>query len=182
MNALIEMSHRSDDLDRITQASQLNSPLLRLPAELRNKIYEYIFYDTRVSFARQVFFLPPRPYYPSHTILLACRQIWHESLPTFHRNIVLQFHCLRDLEDILTDKKYLATYTAVRTIILDVSIAAKLYLRTIPGKGEFIGTLPSLKHVRITKGRNSLPDLRAALFSTIRFHFGRRDIEVVFED
>ncbi|KAF1834952.1 hypothetical protein BDW02DRAFT_597700 [Decorospora gaudefroyi] len=43
------------ELEHLTQLNQINSPLLRLPAELRNKIYEYALGDARVFILPRAF-------------------------------------------------------------------------------------------------------------------------------
>jgi hypothetical protein len=61
-----------------TEQNQLNSPLLRLPAELRNGIYTYIFepeihWYCKAGFARNTYFWTDSE--PEPTALLSCRQV-----------------------------------------------------------------------------------------------------------
>ncbi|KAF9693858.1 hypothetical protein EKO04_008540 [Ascochyta lentis] len=68
--------------DLITHGNQLHSPFLRLPAEIRNRIYHFAF-DTAtirpgsVNYDEQ----DATPYQDAETLLYVCRQIRHEALP-----------------------------------------------------------------------------------------------------
>lgn len=60
------------------------SRLLELPAELRNRIYEFVFADSEVHVRKKDIFTHLR-YRPPHAgILMACRQTYSESLTIFY--------------------------------------------------------------------------------------------------
>ncbi|KAF2846312.1 hypothetical protein T440DRAFT_521876 [Plenodomus tracheiphilus IPT5] len=81
-------------LESKTLENQPNSPLLRLPAELRNKIYMYTLPEKTVEVVFQAF----RSYlYPGHllpcssaSLVLTRRQIRHEALPLFYAYCTFQ--------------------------------------------------------------------------------------------
>ncbi|CAA9964039.1 hypothetical protein PTMSG1_07398 [Pyrenophora teres f. maculata] len=75
--------------DLVTESNQLTSPLLRLPAELRNKIYEYACIDTTVR-AHQVMNLQiyrsnaPVSKRKPLAIISTCKQMRHEASEIFY--------------------------------------------------------------------------------------------------
>ncbi|CAN9339028.1 unnamed protein product [Alternaria sp. RS040] len=83
---------------RITAANQRNSPLLRLPAELRNRVYEYalggheIWVTTPIPETKTKIYLDRWGDVPAFTLLKVCSQIYAEaallpySLNTFFFN------------------------------------------------------------------------------------------------
>ncbi|OWY45614.1 asparagine synthetase [Alternaria alternata] len=73
------------DLDSITAANQRNSPLLRLPAELRNKIYCYAFESNEVCLTARGFYHRYFRTLRIHPMSLAqsCTQCRYEALPYF---------------------------------------------------------------------------------------------------
>ncbi|KAI4613402.1 uncharacterized protein J4E87_009869 [Alternaria ethzedia] len=81
----------SDRLDKITELNATQSPLLRLPTEIRNQIYTYIFSDTIYNLDRMkwlddetvtfsIYRAPPFSDYVGSVVLpFACRQLHHET-------------------------------------------------------------------------------------------------------
>ena len=67
-----------------TRNNQLNSPLLHLPGELRNRIYEYVYFDAKVVVEDHYFSysVPRRKKSPIH-VLATCQQIRHEATTIF---------------------------------------------------------------------------------------------------
>ncbi|EDU46691.1 hypothetical protein PtrSN002B_003678 [Pyrenophora tritici-repentis] len=73
----------------ITESNQLTSPLLRLPAELRNKIYEYACIDTIIRSTNIMSFQPYRHKTPVSerkplAIISTCKQMRHEASGTLY--------------------------------------------------------------------------------------------------
>jgi hypothetical protein len=72
-----------------TQENQKNSPFLRLPPELRNKIYELALDEGTVQMRRR--YLAPPSFLAQHdkhgpqNLVLTCRQIHHEALPLLYK-------------------------------------------------------------------------------------------------
>jgi hypothetical protein len=150
--------------------NQQNSPLLRLPAELRNRIYELVFDSTLLSFALQ------------HT----CHQIALEASALFisHATFVIDFRS--DMDTLL--KKMgprrchaITTFRLSRYLALHL-LELKRYAGWLPldNSGEF----PGLKWVYA-------PDLRALLgnegptrekmVAAVRSWFSIADLEVLLE-
>ncbi|CAE7194017.1 hypothetical protein PTNB73_08696 [Pyrenophora teres f. teres] len=79
----------SEESIAITESNQLTSPLLRLPAELRNKIYEYACIDTTVR-AHQVMNLQiyrsnaPVSKRKPLAVISTCKQMRHEASEIFY--------------------------------------------------------------------------------------------------
>ena len=80
-----------------TKRNAIESPLLRLPPEIRNGIYTYVFGNTRYLFRDYHFsirtpvtFTPDKAEYQRLSLPLVCRQLHHETrllpyeLGTFH--------------------------------------------------------------------------------------------------
>ncbi|CAN9209252.1 unnamed protein product [Alternaria alternata] len=96
------------DVEAIARDNQLNSPLLRLPAELRNRIYHFTF-DTNVV----VLDLPgyknsTESYYPPGTpyplaLAQSCTQCRYEALPYFWKTTIFQLPCLHNISYLLHD-------------------------------------------------------------------------------
>jgi hypothetical protein len=68
-----------------TQRNQTDSPLLRLPAELRASIYEYIFYGLTIQFHGDTFRNRQLVYKGPVALRQTCRQLRHESYSTFFK-------------------------------------------------------------------------------------------------
>ncbi|KAI4950348.1 hypothetical protein J4E91_004229 [Alternaria rosae] len=64
-----------------TLKNQLNSPLLRLPAEIRNKVYTYASLSARVTITRapEMNLRDPSLYFELPGLHMSCKQIWHEA-------------------------------------------------------------------------------------------------------
>ncbi|KAI8934132.1 hypothetical protein NX059_012520 [Plenodomus lindquistii] len=95
--------------EQITSRNQQFSPFLRLPAELRNKIYVYAVYDQIVSLSTS-----PGPHHLVHNLqglLVACRQIREECLLLFYA------YCIFQIDDnILRAHLTAAQYERIRYI------------------------------------------------------------------
>jgi hypothetical protein len=75
--------------------NQHNSPLLRLSAELRNRIYHYTFLGSTVELQKaectSEFLVVSGNFQHTIPLLLACRQLHHEALSTFYELTTLKF-------------------------------------------------------------------------------------------
>ncbi|KAH6638014.1 hypothetical protein C7974DRAFT_451219 [Boeremia exigua] len=80
------------DRNDITLTNQRNSPLLRLPPELRHRIYQYVFTGHEINISRvqpTIDYLhyrsshPPNTFWSTHpfrfTLNRTCRQLYHET-------------------------------------------------------------------------------------------------------
>ena len=73
-----------------TRNNQLNSPLLRLPGEIRNRIYEYIFSGLETRVIDSYWGDPPcEGTYRAVYILATCRQILHEASSIFWQECIV---------------------------------------------------------------------------------------------
>ncbi|KAF1969026.1 hypothetical protein BU23DRAFT_571930 [Bimuria novae-zelandiae CBS 107.79] len=103
VHGLLDLTHRSSCIP-ITQSNHRRSPFLKLPTELRNKIYGYVFSDNLI-FVRcgrdiELFFWTKSMEDPPHMDLLyTCRSIYAETrlLPlinsTYHERTSLWIVC-----------------------------------------------------------------------------------------
>src|SRR4051812_21461224 len=76
--------------------NQRNSPLLRLPAELRTRIYDLVFTDTSVhvksAFVRGLYNATVDSHKPVVGLLCSCRQLYHEALPAYYELCTFDFN------------------------------------------------------------------------------------------
>ncbi|RYN69246.1 hypothetical protein AA0117_g10939 [Alternaria alternata] len=91
------------NVEAITRDNQLNSPLLRLPAELRNRIYHFTFDTNEVVLGPRSLWDPPDFWAPRATpyplgLAQTCTQCNYEALPYFWRTTVFR---LRNLSESL---------------------------------------------------------------------------------
>lgn len=73
------------------------SPFVRLPAELRNRIYEFTFHDTTVKVHERRKHhgqLHRKKYQQSCGIIFVCRQIRHEALPILYDASTFDLTCV----------------------------------------------------------------------------------------
>ncbi|EAT87451.1 hypothetical protein HBH56_051240 [Parastagonospora nodorum] len=87
------LSISGGDLEAITQANQRTLLLLKLPAELRNRVYEAVCLHSTISILPKNIIYHPGMFSPNATkhrsglpLVQVCRQIRHESMPTFLRH------------------------------------------------------------------------------------------------
>lgn len=82
-------------MDAITRCNQLESPFLRLPAEIRNQIYEHVFGP--IVWVDPLVFRDPwdrdnkPPNWVEFPLLETCCQINHEAMPIAFRNCTFDF-------------------------------------------------------------------------------------------
>ncbi|KAL1794582.1 hypothetical protein ACET3X_006398 [Alternaria dauci] len=65
----------------ITQQNAINCPLLRLPAEIKNMVFDYMFKNVAYEIDWWGILEPGCHHYPSHnpTLLFVCRQLYHDT-------------------------------------------------------------------------------------------------------
>ncbi|RYO21275.1 hypothetical protein AA0111_g9708 [Alternaria arborescens] len=83
------------NVEAIARDNQLNSPLLHLPAELRNRIYHFTFDTNEVVLILPGYKDPPGFYSPPPTsnplgLAQTCTQCRYEALPYFWKTTVFQ--------------------------------------------------------------------------------------------
>ncbi|KAI4677827.1 hypothetical protein J4E81_010757 [Alternaria sp. BMP 2799] len=90
------------DREAITAANQLRSPLLRLPGEIRNRIYGYAFCGEDNT---------------ENALLKTCKQIEHESKPIYYSHLTLSFTHFDDIRHVIARVRpeLLAMVKSVRT-------------------------------------------------------------------
>ncbi|KAI0583368.1 hypothetical protein Alg130_05707 [Pyrenophora tritici-repentis] len=76
----IEQAMLQEEQDKITSLNQTNSPLLRLPSELRNRIFDYVYTDAAMKPDKNAMALP-----------LTCRQLNHETAILPYKYCVFSF-------------------------------------------------------------------------------------------
>jgi hypothetical protein len=79
--------------------NQRNSPLLKLPAEVRNCIYEYAFARGSIDFMKDSASSDDssphtRKHQGASALIHVCRQVRHEALPIFYTNTTFHFSSL----------------------------------------------------------------------------------------
>lgn len=162
-----------------TEANQRNSPLLRLPGEIRNKIYEYTFSGTSV-YARNL--RPRRKDLRPHPslVLLTCRQIRHEATARFYNFTTFVFEQCEDV-CYLVGQVGRRRASIITTIDVTGSCACDLALPMCGLVPEVwsVHYLPGLKQVRISSDYRRLVSDEEVM-ANIRIYFGKTDLEVIF--
>ena len=89
----------TDDVS--TCDNQLNSPLLRLPGEIRNRVYEYVFSgsETVVNHLYRNRWPHSKKSTPVH-VLATCRQIHHEASSIFWDACIINAYFVNGLVDV----------------------------------------------------------------------------------
>jgi hypothetical protein len=141
---------------RRTRRNRQISPLLRLPGEIRNSIYGYMFASERIIFARRsgasVEDTPPEPRL-SFGLLRTCRQINAETnlLPyrlltfAFERDlVVLALNALRQFMSKTTIAQS-ASIQHLELVYWHISPTSRSGLHLQPGHLEIAKALPSLQ-------------------------------------
>ncbi|KAI4920644.1 uncharacterized protein J4E92_008287 [Alternaria infectoria] len=91
----------SEYFEELARNNQLNSPLLRLPGETRNRIYEYVFFDSEVVAKER---WGPQDYsMPRHNksviyVLATCQQIRHEATKIFWDRCTINAKAICDIQ------------------------------------------------------------------------------------
>ncbi|RYN48195.1 hypothetical protein AA0118_g11914 [Alternaria tenuissima] len=89
------------DIEALSRDNQLNSPLLRLPAELRNRIYHFTFDTNEVVLGPPGYWDPPDFCSPRATsyplgLAQACTQCNYEAIPYFWKTTVFRLGYLSE--------------------------------------------------------------------------------------
>jgi len=80
----------------------MQSPLLRLPGEIRNRIYKFVFYGENTT---------------RNDLLETCKQIMHEAGPIYYSHVTLSFFDFADIKNRVkrTDPQLLSRVRSIRT-------------------------------------------------------------------
>ncbi|KAF2833552.1 hypothetical protein CC86DRAFT_400176 [Ophiobolus disseminans] len=186
-----QLSSASPKLERVTQQNQIRSPLLRLPAELRNRIYEFTFLGTGVKIQSLV----PRSRNPrwmrqnlisnlesqsawrtALSLLGSCRQIHHEALSISYEA------CMFDVDSVTSSTQYVL-YTYVRLVQkLLISQKSLRYFSTIVGRSRnILWCISSVTRVKVRCHDFAKLDA-AKLKYEISHVFDGPDLVVEFQD
>jgi hypothetical protein len=176
-----------------TRDNQLHSPLLRLPAELRNKIYEFCCERgvLAILFGRHRKTGDPHTQKSPGALCLraTCRQIRSESVDIFYLHYVLDLRAYGMLHiprakalHTLYNSEYLQNIkiNANDAFSIGIWLEQHSYLETTTNH-SLHGTFPMLKHVTI-EGKleygYELTDHLVAVTKAIRAVFGRPALEI----
>jgi hypothetical protein len=106
---------------RSTLHNQTNSPLLRLPSELRNRVYEYALGGDCEPFtikASPIDFPMTLLDLPALSLLRSCRQIYHETANLPYTLIKSKFSDSTSISKFV-DQRTPAQLQAIRHLVLD---------------------------------------------------------------
>ncbi|KAJ4343580.1 hypothetical protein N0V87_000347 [Didymella glomerata] len=125
----------------ITAQNAVESPLLRLPAELRNAIWELVYGNQTVFIARSTRGLglfrsshagyhryDPDPTPPSRTPQPISKQYWAEAKDVFYYSATFDFRCLRAFEAFATAPSTQAAVPYITRISIPTLLAGRSYL------------------------------------------------------
>ncbi|KAI4915323.1 hypothetical protein J4E85_010448 [Alternaria conjuncta] len=165
--------------EAITAANQLRSPLLRLPGEIRNRIYGFVFYGKNTT---------------RTALLTTCKQVGHEAAPVYYSHIDLSFFDFTDLKNLglmrqmnqmiaRAKPELLARVKSVCTRRGPTEHMARCALRAVPRDGYteyfiFASYLPGLKYWDVCGNMN--PVWQEEVMKGIKKLMGR-DLDVTFD-
>ncbi|KAF2127148.1 hypothetical protein P153DRAFT_398514 [Dothidotthia symphoricarpi CBS 119687] len=160
------------DREQITKDNQLNSPLLRLPAELRNKIYHFVFRDTTVRLRLRYEIGPS-----ARCVLQVCGQTRQEALSIFYDYAIFDLTHYYTLSDIVCGPDD-SDRASIQTIILSGWMAASFKFPKALSFSSSHG-LHSLRCVHISADDVGTPlrTLRQNITTNMRAWFGKKDLE-----
>jgi len=160
-----------------TEANQANSTLLRLPPELRNRVYQYAFYGYFKVYHKE--YLTHRCRQSSKALNGTCLQIRSEATPLLYSISTFYFKRVSHIK-IFADNVGKERRGLIRSIRMSASIIHALIPKHISGTlAHRLKVFPCLQELRI----RGTPNLR-----TVRRLAGRRlcvkgrNIKVIFED
>ena len=151
-----------------------------MPAEIRNKIYGYAFYDTLVvvqATVRWPFrnYSLPRKYQSSIGLLLACRQTRYEAVGIFLENCILDCRSCT-LDDIIGAVPS-STRNSIRCIQLHDYFSSFFDVGRLAGTRQF----PLLQKIRVVRSQVSRSRrVNSFIASRLRIGFGRDHLVIEF--
>ncbi|KAI4685067.1 hypothetical protein J4E81_008879 [Alternaria sp. BMP 2799] len=174
-------------LSKITLRNQLNSPLLRLPAEIRNKIYTFVSLSTtiKVTEVSESSLLKCILCLRAPDLVRSCKQIQHEattllySLATFD----VTNHSVAFLLGRVFNRNICSLITSIKMsgyLAFSVMSKSDSAPRSWRDNRTPAGCLPSLKSVYVQKiycEWKNMKDLAA-----LRKWFGDESLEIIFEE
>jgi hypothetical protein len=165
------------------RANQLNSPLLRLPGEIRNRIYEYTFSESVVvvsdGYANRSYTRKNNT--PLH-ILATCQQIRHEATSFFWKHCTIDAQRSRYLGDV---KKAMGSENCARVTSLNMREGAvAVYIRYNLNKSRtkrfHLEDFPAVQRICVWRVGWGFTDEQVT--GTMRFYLDGEDVEVVCKD
>lgn len=169
---VVQGSNRTDETVS-TIANQLKSPFLGLPGELRNRIYDLVFWEGKAS---------------ENALLKTCVQTAYEAKPLYFSNltisvILLSSSNMKPMVD-ATKPEMLARIRSIRTSAVPTSV---MLLRLAKQKAglyqvadeyiKYAACLPGLRHWHVVGDTSD--KLRAHMVDGLRELMGR-EVEVTF--
>ena len=140
-----------------TQNNQLLSPFLRLPAEVRNFIYDCVFADDtiRVDMFTRSAKLLARQHNSPLALLQTCRQSRHEARQSFYANITFDFGA-NILDNMYMMKFERDTCSSIRSIRIPTWLVMRIF-GAAPNsviiehyRNDFQGKLVGLENIHAT--------------------------------
>ena len=139
--------------DCSSEQNQNGSPLLRLPAELRNKIYAYVsdhitfYYDQQDPYAFKTF--KAKLKHDNYGLLLACQQLLYEAKPYINTHQYMTWReCFRDLS--FSAWTHSIKMTQIKEIVLPAS-QEREHDHSLEYMGSVIAMWPSLRYIEIQR-------------------------------
>ncbi|KAF2831177.1 hypothetical protein CC86DRAFT_401726 [Ophiobolus disseminans] len=189
---------RETPLQAINTRNQQSSPLLRLPAELRNSIYHYVLGDHKIQIRGK----PPKfwlfAYHSSGRmwdakpftqvmnldLTLTCRQFRAELAPTFafaHNTFIfLSVHCFVEY------LKRLAPAQRESIAAIEFNLSRALFPNGLVDEARKLwdergGLLPGLKYVMVREGDRVELWTRETVEEVFEKKAGKKGVEIEFE-
>ncbi|KAL6703019.1 hypothetical protein ACN47E_010295 [Coniothyrium glycines] len=167
--------------EHITQHNAARSRLLRLPAEIRMRIYDFVFLNSPIhlktgAFRSQHLRRSEIDQLASLGLLVTCRQLHHEAMPAFHKHCIIKF---RMHDCVYWNKPWLLPTPDVNKFIKNIMVPRSCihwFVLRNSSKNEN-EVFPALKRLQIQSDKYLLLD-HDYLKKFVRENFGRPDLEV----
>ncbi|KAI4644123.1 uncharacterized protein J4E78_009707 [Alternaria triticimaculans] len=170
-------------MSEITLKNQLDSPLLRLPAEIRNKIYTYVSLSTKIEVIGVLEDLSPNYtfYLRAPGFVKSCKQIHHEATTLLYS--LATFDITNHSWGFLRQSGFIRT---IRTLITSIRMSGFLADSVISGRersrpwgsASSAGDLPGLERVHLQSVYWGRKDNYSAAMSK---WFENESLEIIFD-
>ncbi|EFQ92430.1 hypothetical protein CFE70_007371 [Pyrenophora teres f. teres 0-1] len=163
-----------EDREHVSLQNQVNSPLLRLPAELRERIYEYASARHCLNIGRLATWGQLQAQVRPDSLLSSCRQIRFEAAPFFAGRTIFSTESPKDILCALGDS--IRQFTSL-------SICLDKLINFLQAANVHKVDLSNIQHVEI---RNAIPTgtsagpLSGILTAFVREELKGTDVEVTY--
>ncbi|KAL6707174.1 hypothetical protein ACN47E_004721 [Coniothyrium glycines] len=178
-----------EERERITEENRTRSPFLRLPAEIRNKIYKHYFEATTIRICK----IPEGLKSPG--LLTVCRQVHSETTPLMftHSTFDTTSHdylcyAVEQIQKAQPDKSYVSRITTIimvySQLLCEGHEPEDVKYGFLAHQSTWCKPFPALRRVCVTSFHHSILDILLEGLHRVflRYQFDNPELEVLFLD